>query len=226
MNIEPIKQALDYLHRNNADIPLDLYTKALKVGAIKADSLGAINSAYNDAIARSLIGYFEGGSVTGPKNAFKRAMVEAFGSAVDLGWTDAGEQPPISAELLDWFNARVAEEIGHIDLLFEHAKALRKEPDYDYFTWITARATGYVSSVSAVYNAARMFAEKGKLLEWKLGNTEKHCVTCAKLNGTRHRASWYIANNYIPRQPGASMECGGYRCDCALLDRDGNEVTI
>ncbi|MCP4263652.1 MAG: hypothetical protein GY774_40015 [Planctomycetes bacterium] len=182
---------------------------------------------YHDEITQALINYLEkGGSVASHKNAFKRGMVYAFGEAFELGWLDAGREIPFDSNAQAWLNARMEAELAHIDSVFVQAKELRKD-DGDFFQWVTARADGYTSSVRAVYNAASMFAMKGKLLTWHLGETEEHCPTCEEvLNGTRHRASWYIARNYIPRQPGAGMDCGGYNCDCKLTDQKGNEVTL
>jgi hypothetical protein len=111
-------------------------------------------------------------------------------------------------------------------MAFAEAKQLRKEKDFDYFTWATGKADGYVSTVLSIYNAAVLLAKKNQMLTWNLGETEKHCDTCLKLDGGSHRASWYIGHDYIPRKPGASMDCKGYNCDCSLTDKDGEEVTI
>lgn len=187
--------------------------------------LAAVSAAYHDAITQALVGFFENGG-QGYRNAFKRAMVSAFGSAVDSGWVDGGGTPPIDADLLQWFNERVSQELGFIDDLFAQAKQLRKDPAFDYFTWITARADAYTQTVASIYNAARLFASKSQMLTWRLGATEKHCATCAKLDGVRHRASWFLARDYIPHKPGAALDCGGYNCDCRLETDAGEEVTI
>lgn len=190
-----------------------------------ADSLNSINSAYHDAITEALTTYFEGGSVTAPRNAFKQAATEAFGAAFEAGWTDNGGTLPFDGDALEWFNNRLQEEFGHIDGLFTDAKELRKDKDYDWFAWVTARADAYTSALASIYNAAAMLVKK-QMLTWRLGQTEVHCSDCKKLDGQRHRASWYIGKNFIPRQPGAGMECGGYNCDCQLENDDGEEVTI
>lgn len=220
-------QAIKYADYNQIELPTDLRIRAHRVGAIKADGdMATINAAYHDAITRTLLAYFE--SARGNKNQreFKNAMIDAFSSSFSLGWTNGGQPLPFSAEATEWLSARIAQEAGYIDGLFANAKQLRKEPDFDYFSWITERADGYTRTLQAIYNAGRMFAMKNKMLSWSLGATEKHCPTCEKLDGQRHRASWYISRNYIPRQPGASMRCGGYNCDCKLSDDEGNEITI
>jgi hypothetical protein len=225
-----ITEAFNYLSTNSIEIPTELLimarTKGIKAIKAKGD-MPSINGTYHDAITSALTTFFEGGSVAGPRNSFKRATTIAFGDAMDLGTTDGGGELPFTGEALDWFNARLEQEFANIESLFVQAKELRKEPDTDTFAWSTARADAYTQTVISVYNAARMFQKGNQLLKWNLGKTEKHCDTCLRLaRGTTHRASWYIAHNYIPRQPGANLDCGGYHCDCQLTDPADNEVTI
>ena len=226
--MDEIKAAFNYLRKYKMDIPVTIYLKGIKIGAVKAGgNISGISSVYHDAITQSLIDYFEGGgSVSGPRNRFRQACTEAFMDAFNLGWTDGGGEYPIEDDAISWLDARVAQELGNIDVVFENAKQLRKDGEFDFFTWATARADGYTSALLAIYNAAALFVKGNEMLTWQLGNTETHCNTCSKLNGKRHKASWYIANNYIPRQPGAAMDCGGYHCDCSLTDKNGNEVTL
>lgn len=230
-----IAQALDWLADHGQPLPPDLRLKLEEKGlynhfpraAKQAASIEEANSVYHDAITQALIDYFESsGSITAPRNQFKQAMSDAFISAFELGWIDGGQELPLDNDGLDWLAARQSEEFGHIDALMQEAKELRKEEDFDYFSWITARADGYTASVMSVYNAAVLLAQKNKTGTWHLGATEVHCKTCASLDGQRHRASWYLNRGYIPRKPGASMECGGYNCDCSITDDDGNEMTI
>lgn len=224
---DSIAEAIQYADGNGIEIPADIRARARRVGALKAGkTLPEISAQYTNAIIEAIVTYFEGGSVTSPRNLFRRAMVVAFGAAFDLGWLDGGGEMPPDETALEWFNPRVNQEFGYIDGLFANIKQLKKEDGFDYYAWATQRAAGYARSLGGVYNAGKMFAQGSKMLTWHLGETEVHCDTCAKLDGQRHRASWYIARNYIPRQSGASMDCGGYNCDCSLKDDKGNSVTI
>lgn len=225
--IDNVRAAIEYADRLDIWLPGGLRTRARRVGAIKAGGdIPGITAIYSDAIIQAIVAYFDGGSLVSSRNKFKRAMVDAFSEAFDLGWIDGGQKFPLDEEAADWLAARTDEEFGYIDGLFDGARELKKEKDFDYFEWAQVRATGYTSTVQAIYNAGRLFAEKNKMLTWHLGETEQHCDTCASLDGTRHRASWYLKKNYIPRKPGAAMECGGYNCDCSLTDDSGKEVTI
>lgn len=199
---------------------------AKHVLALKADDLSSINNRYNKAIVSALIDYFEGGGVAASRSEIKQAIIEAFGDAFDTGWVDSGGELPIDDEALSWVEGRINQEFDYVDGLFADAKQLRKNDNFDYFTWSTQRADGYTQTLASIYNAAALIMAGRKMLTWRLGETEKHCDTCLKLDGQRHRSSWFMDHNYVPRQPGAGMDCGGYNCDCRLEDDDGNEVTI
>ncbi|MCR4308385.1 MAG: hypothetical protein NUV80_07590, partial [Candidatus Berkelbacteria bacterium] len=73
---------------------------------------------------------------------------------------------------------------------------------------------------------AMMNGANNPMLTWRLGQTEVHCTTCLELNGKKHKAQWYIDNDYIPRKPGANLECNGYNCDCDLVDSSGKVYTL
>lgn len=171
--------------------------------------------------------------VTKYQSELSRAMVEAFQSAFDLGYTEtSGSDTQDDRDAQDWLNARVEQELGFIKSMFQDLKSLRDQvwdkeiKIADVKDFVTARIAGYASSLDGVNNSGRMWGMKNKMLTWRLGDTEQHCDTCAKLNGNAHRAKWYLAHNYIPRQPGADMDCGGYRCDCSLTDANGEAVTL
>ena len=51
---------------------------------------------------------------------------------------------------------------------------------------------------------------------WQLGATEKHCSDCLRLNGQVHTASEWRAYGLYPQSK--DLECGGWWCDCKLLE--------
>lgn len=73
-----------------------------------------------------------------------------------------------------------------------------------------AASIGAVALVALAISAGT----NDEMVTWRLGPTEEHCRDCARLNGQRHRRSWFAARGYFPRQPGAAMECGGWKCEC------------
>lgn len=224
--IASINAALSWCKAEGVEIPLDIQLKARKFGALKAGGdLTGISAEYHSRITAALLTYFEGGSVTAPRNQFRQAAVEALGDGFDLGYEDKGGDLPIDDDALGWLNARIEQELSYISMLFEQIKELRKDEDVNPLEWVSMKADSYVAACREAYNAGKMFADKLQMLTWVYGDAD-HCATCEKLNGQRHRASWFLSRNYIPRKPGASLDCGGYRCKCSLIDKDGNEFTI
>lgn len=222
---DAIINAFDYLSARDVDLPRDVLLKSVDV--LKAGSLFAINDpVYHDEITRILIAYFEGGSIVSARNAFKRAMVEAFGAIFDRGWVDAGGVLPPSASALAWLNARVDAEMGFIDLLFQQAKELRGEPDFDYFAWVSQRADGYTNTLTSVYNNAHVRAMKGsQMVTFDGDDGAESCDTCQHLKGQRHRLSWFIAHDYIPPY-GGGLDCAkGGKCKHFLRDERGYQIT-
>lgn len=222
-----IKQAFDYLRKTKTDIPLDIFLKGVKIGAIKAGGdLSSIGAQYNDAIIQAIVNYFDGGSIAASRNAFKRAATEAFGGAVDLGWTDGGNKPPLNNDVLSWFNARLNAEFGYIEMLFEQMKQLKKEKDFDYFQYATERAAGYTGTLREVYNYARLNAMKDIMVTFAGDDGAESCDDCQKYKGKRHRISWFIARDAVPPY-GSGLQCHrGGKCQHGLMNDAGEWVTV
>lgn len=104
-----------------------------------------------------------------------------------------------------------------IDDIRHAAREKDKQTRADMQDAIMARADLWCNTVDAVAEIARNSAKKNEMVTWHLGATEKHCKTCAWLNGQRHRRSWFALRGYVPRQPGSdTLDCGGWNCDCSL----------
>lgn len=187
---------------------------------------------YGAAIEDAILDYFIGSdAVTAYRNAMSRAMSDAFLSAFELAYIDGGAELPLDDDALEWLASRQEQELGYIRELFVSLKELKAQyragdvKTADIKAEMVRRRDGYLATLDAVYNAGLMYAKKNEMLTWQYGDTE-HCETCLKLNGKAHKAAWYLARDYIPGKPGAAMDCGGYRCKCRLLDKDGKEITI
>lgn len=224
-----VKAAFDYLDKQGEDIPTDVWQAAVKarVFAVKADGdLAGISATYNNEIVSSLTTYFEGGNVTTPRNQFKRAMVEAFGAAFDLGWADGGGEGVPDSDALAWFNARVDQEFGYIEMLFVEAKELRRDTEFDSFAWTTQRADGYTRTLREIYNAGFLRATKDQMVTFEGDDGEKPCDTCKKLKGARHKISWFVKRNYIPPH-GTGLDCAkGGHCRHYLVNDKGERMTV
>lgn len=69
-------------------------------------------------------------------------------------------------------------------------------------------------SLDTAYNLGKLSGAKNKMLQWKLGATEKHCISCGTANGQVHRAKTWKEHGILPKSQG--LECKGFRCDCKL----------
>lgn len=231
---ESICEAIKYADENGVDVSTDLRIRARRVGAIKAgDDLSSINRQYHDAITGTLTNYFEKGGAVAPfRNVFRRSMVDAFGMAFDLGWEDGGAEGYPEGDALEWFNARVEQEFGYIASVFEQAKGLRKEEDFDYFAWVTARADGFTRTINDIYNMGVLFASKNKMLTFDGADgspdniCQKNNGTCVKLKGKRHKASWWISHGLVPYRGNPNYDCGAWECRHFLRDDEGNKFTL
>jgi hypothetical protein len=234
---DAVKNALCWLSANNVALPPDLLLQLETKGLLKnfkrnatkqADSIEGANTEYHDIITASLIDYFESSdAVTSYKNSFKQGTLNAFYDAFDLGWTDGGGELPIDDDdATSWLEARVSQELGFIDGLFQEAKELRKEKDFDYFSWITDRADGYVRTLAEVYNQAILRVSKDVMVTFDGDDGEESCPDCQKLKGLRHKISWFVKRNYVPPF-GSGLQCArGGHCQHGLFDDDGNQITI
>ena len=71
-----------------------------------------------------------------------------------------------------------------------------------------------------VVNQAKVWFGKRKKvkLKWEMGATEEHCATCAALNGiVAYAEDWERSGIHPQNPPNQALECGGWRCDCALV---------
>jgi len=220
--------SIKYADENGIDIPASLRLRAIMTGAIKAGGdLTAINQRYHDAITRSLLTYFEGsGSVTAPRNAFVLAMIYNLGSAFRLGWSDEAGGTPLDADAVAWLNSRVAAETGYIDMLFQEARELRKEKDFDFFSWVTMKADGYTRTLREMYNAGALRASKDIMVTFVGEDGNESCPECQMLKGQRHRVSWFVRRNFVPPH-GTGLSCHrGRYCQHYLQNDKGEQVTI
>lgn len=231
-----IPKALDWLIDNNIPLPNDLHLSLEQKGLLKsykrkgmkqAESIESANKEYHDAITESLTSYFEEGKgIASFRNSFKQATITAMSDAFDLGWTDNGGELPIDEDALSWLEARINQEFGFIDMLFQEAKELLKEEDFDYFSWVTFHADNYTRALREIYNQAMLRVKEDMMVTFDGDDGEESCATCQKLKGVRHKISWFVKRNYVPPF-GSGLECGrGGHCQHGLFTDDGEQITI
>ena len=198
------------------------------IAAFKAAAgYSGIRDVMSGAVYNAVYGYLSsGGYATPARERMIAAVSKAYIETADAAYVEGGGKLPMDDDTAAWARGQLDAQIGYVEDLFDQLKEIRKEGDYDADLTAQARADGYASALDGFYNEAVLRGSSNKVVEWVLGGTEKHCKDCAKLAGQRHKIKWFIDRDYIPRKNGAAMECGGYNCDCSLIDRDGNEVTI
>lgn len=184
-------------------------------------------AAYNDAVYTIVRDYLDGDDrATSYKTAFKRNMVEAFASAVENGVLDGGGELPLEDEEDALLTNAQSAELGNIDSLFDTLKTLRDAGTADPTAEAQARADGYASTLVGLYNQAKLMGMGNKMLTFAGSDGEHSCETCQWLQGQRHRAKWWVANDYVPPK-GSGLICApGGKCLHELQDDDGNVVTL
>ena len=159
------------------------------------------------------------------------------------GMADGGIEDPeaeITAEEEAAVKAWIGEQLGYVgDFWQAVADAAKLRPAFGPGTAredllatynaavrdISARQILWESALRELAGMGKAAALANMMVTWRLGATEQHCKTCAKLDGKRARLKWFTDNGYIPQQNDSeTLDCGGWRCQCVLEDKDGNQV--
>ena len=198
--------------RKYPDVKPFLSKKALKaVGGYQQ-----IRDDYFVVVYDSVQGYLESNlPTTRFRNSFSQAMVSAFTDASFLGYENAGGEPPLDPETSAWLSDRITMERGNIDSLFEKLFSLRREENFsieDIISEANGRAEGYASTLDSVYHEAKMRGGRNLTLVFAGRPGKDGCLTCRNLEGKRHRISWIIENDMIPRKGNEKFLCGGWNC--------------
>lgn len=89
---------------------------------------------------------------------------------------------------------------------------------------VLARVDLWADSLRSLGDAGKASILTNMPVTWKLGETEEHCQTCARLHDNRHRLKWFTGRDYVPRKNGAAMDCKGFKCLCSLVNDKGEQV--
>jgi hypothetical protein len=226
MTYPALSTAVDYLHRRGVSVPGEVAALA-KGRAVKDAGYEAVRQSLWASVYDAVIGFLSGNSQVG---TFSRPMATEVASAYiqtsEIAYVDGGAELPLDPDTQAWAKAEMDAQLAYVDSLFERLKAMRKEGDFDAIHEAFAAADRWASALTGFYNAVKLAGAGNQLLEWRLGRTERHCKDCAKLDGQRHRASWFRSRGYYPKMPGSATECGGWNCDCSLVTKDGQEFSL
>lgn len=152
--------------------------------------------------------------------------LQAFYDGMKAGGIDA-PQDEISEDEAAMVDEWITEQISHVAefalAVSDASKATGadKQPARDD---IDGRLSLWVRAIETLKAMGQASAQKNMMVTWVYGDTE-HCDTCNKLNGTRRRWKWFTDKGYIPREPGSdTLDCGGWSCQCKLVDDKGKQV--
>lgn len=194
-------------------------------------AIGMIDSLRDDA-QRIVDGYLSGKqSYDAARSAFLRLVDDAWINVSEQAWVDGGR------DLADLSSSLLTEELSRqrdfARDLFERLKDGKESAisaDEDPLSVGANVGDNWASGLHGQYNQTKMLTQEGKrktLYDWILGATEQHCSTCLELSqGAAHTMDWFISRGYVPGMNGANLECGGWRCDCSLIEASGDDFTL
>lgn len=175
-----------------------------------------IRDGFDHQLTGSVTEFMGGANRRASVNAAKRTVVEAYGQVADIfGPLEPGD--------LAKFNQEVADELDYVENLFGDLAVRRTAGDSSV---PADRLAQYNRSIDALYNELAASARKRVKVYWERGATEHGCTDCSRLDGQEHTLGYYLQRNFIPRKPGAAMQCGGHKCDCKWKDANGNEINV
>lgn len=187
----------------------------LELAPLPTKSVDAVTTQFCARLHDLLKEYWKAGDSRIDLNATLRGLVEEHVSAA---YTEGLLQGGMSAEDFDADTTQaaddlVAEQTSHLDGFITAIQDAKD--DKTLRDGVDQRAELWCQSVSAAGMRGLADAKGADMVTWHVGDTE-HCATCLKLDGQRHRRKWFADRNYFPQTPGASMDCGGFNCQCIL----------
>ena len=154
------------------------------------------------------------------KRVFQTKMMQAIRGYGKLAFIDGLRDGGVTAEPDDeekvFIETHVVKQRQYVNNLAD--KIYAKEKAITDAQAEQKPAMWYSKSISPLYEAGKMSAEKNAMVEWVYGDTIDHCVDCRVLNGQRHRMKTFFSKGILPRSD--LLSCNGFQCDCDLIRTD------
>ena len=210
----------------------ELIAESLIVANLALGAYAAIREAHRLTVWGNVQDYLytANAKVTRFKNEIKKEMLSAFTEAFNEGYLDGGGDPDDKDAADDeWLTAKMNAEIGYIDQMFAQLKELKTEAkeDPDVLKGVAdKRADGYARGLDGIYSEGKIRGAKNMMLTFAGDDGEESCVTCQKMKGQRHRASWWTKRGLTIFRGNTNYECGCYNCQHFLHDDKGSVYTF
>lgn len=141
--------------------------------------------------------------------------------AVDFAWRDAEVRADVPQYLREYADDMILAQFDYVDGFYRDIVDARI--DETPIDPLLARCALWANRWNEAYDRATSLivqAMGGKQV-WKLGATERHCETCAALDGiVAYASEWDELGVHPQGAPNELLECGGWRCDCSLTQTD------
>jgi hypothetical protein len=205
----------------NLAIAADALKQMAAILRVTSKSVDEIVAEYDNTLTANVRRGFRGQTDARELAAAHRDMIRGFAAqAYYEGLLQGGvEQEEADdddrATIKDWIDSQLPHVRGFAESAMDAKddKALQEQ--------VYARLDQWLRALQSLGNLGFASAQKNAMGTWKYGDTE-HCNTCLRLNGRRHRLSWWIKYEFIPQQPGAkNLDCGGWMCQCQIVDDRG-----
>lgn len=199
-------------------------------------SVDSLVTGYVDDLTRDFQDVLSGDLLIGEARRRHRAYIKRDAEPAFIeGLAEGGvDEPDLTDEdkavITDW----ITEQRGFVDGLWDAVEKLADDYEralIDKETYNTRRR-GLYERIGLWGGTLRELAGQGKasalanmMVTWRMGETEKHCKVCNRLDGKRARLKWFTSRGYIPQENNSTtLECGGWRCQCTLQDSKGGII--
>lgn len=129
---------------------------------------------------------------------------------------DLDPQEEMKPEWANMLQELILNEFIYVDQFAADIVATSRANNGDEAKWggLLSRAEMWANRYNETVNTAVRVTKEQKL-RWDLGQTEKHCNLCSKLNGiVAFSSEWEELGVHPQDPPNSNIECGGWNCDC------------
>ena len=204
---ETLIKALDFVHARGYDVT---DVQAQLENAMKTEAY------YRRALNRDVLDFYRGDIDSGE---FIDDMVMLISEQLTRAWNEgmrANDLDPKKDMTDEWqgiLDQLIKDEEDHV---LDYAQAIEDARKAGTpIDPLKARVELWVNRYPEVVSLSKITTKPEDRFMWKLGATEQHCETCARLNGTVATGAQWAESGYHPQDPpNDKLSCGGWKCDC------------